>query len=126
MTEPGSKQYRISLGKWGENCAREYHESKGLSFLSKNVRSPYGEIDLIMNDGDSIVFVEVKTRASTEHGYPEEAITENKKTHLDNSINWFLEKESEIGDNWRVDTVTIIDRPGMKNPPKIDWWQNEF
>jgi putative endonuclease len=126
MTQPGSKQYRISLGKWAESCAREYLESKGLSFLSKNVRSPHGEIDLIMKDGDSIVFVEVRTRASTEHGYPEEAITENKKTHLDNRINWFLENESEIGDNWRVDIVTIIGRPGMKNPPKIDWWQNEL
>jgi putative endonuclease len=98
----------------------------GLNFLKKNVRSPHGEIDLIMKDGGTIVFVEVKTRASTENGYPEEAVTENKKNHLENSISWYLEQNLEIGDDWRLDIVTVIGRPGAKDYPRIDWWQNDF
>ena len=126
MTQQRPTRYRISLGKWGEEYARKYLETKGLHFISKNVRSPHGEIDLIMKDGETIVFIEVKTRASTTNGYPEEAITESKINHLDNCINWYQEKNNVIGDNWRVDVVSIIGQPEAKKLPVIDWWQNEF
>lgn len=126
MTQQRPTRYRISLGKWGEEYARKYLETKGLHFISKNVRSPHGEIDLIMKDGETIVFIEVKTRASTTNGYPEEAITDKKINHLDNSISWYLEKNKEIGEDWRVDVVSIIGQPEAKKLPQIDWWQNEF
>ena len=53
---------RRRLGDQGEGHARRYLEARGLTFVAANWRCPAGELDLVMRDGDEIVFVEVKTR----------------------------------------------------------------
>jgi putative endonuclease len=50
--------------------------------LAQNWRCPYGEIDVVAEDGDEVVFVEVKTRRGTAYGLPEEAITPRKQRHM--------------------------------------------
>ncbi|MCK4741179.1 MAG: YraN family protein, partial [Anaerolineales bacterium] len=64
---------RKRLGEWGEAEARRYLETMGYVFVDRNYRAQEGEIDLVMQDGDIVVFVEVKTRTSNKFGAPEES-----------------------------------------------------
>jgi putative endonuclease len=109
------KKTNQMVGKWGEELAAKYLEQKGYTVLMKNVRTPFGEIDLIVSQPvseqsrahDVLVFVEVKTRRSLAFGYPEESINTRKKTHLIESIQSYLQDHPELENEWRVDVVSI-------------------
>lgn len=114
------------MGIWGEDCACSFLESQGFSIVDRNIRSPHGEIDILAQKDNQLVFVEVKTRSNTANGYPEEAVTEGKIQHMAASIEWYLDQQNNFNSNWRVDVISVIGKPGSKKSPKIDWWQNEF
>ena len=67
------------LGKRGEKLVAEYLKKQGVTILEKNYKTPFGEADLIAKQGDEILFVEVKTRASDKFGSPKEAVTPQKR-----------------------------------------------
>ena len=71
------------LGQKGEEVACGYLRKKGYTIVTRNWRSKIGEIDIVAKRGDVLVFVEVKTRGGTGHGYPEEAITETNRQRMD-------------------------------------------
>ena len=71
-----------TLGVWGEEKAARFLTEQGYTILERNFHSRYGEIDLIAEDQDFLVFVEVKLRASTSHGLPEETVTLRKQEKL--------------------------------------------
>ena len=73
---------RARLGAQGESIAAAHLEASGLKITARNFRTRYGEIDLIAEDGDTLVFVEVKTRRGGTFGTPEEAVTARKRQHL--------------------------------------------
>jgi putative endonuclease len=98
---------RKSLGNWGEKIAAEYLIEKGYSILERNYRSPYGEIDLVVQIDKITVFVEVKTRSSTRFGYPEEAVTRVKMEHLFSTAQAYLQNHPEISGDWRIDVIAI-------------------
>jgi putative endonuclease len=111
------------IGKWGERMAEEYLTSAGLLFIERNVRTPYGEIDLVMQtEGDVLVFIEVKTRKTQSFGKPEESITAKKKTHMLQSAEAYLLQHPEIHGDWRVDVIAIY-QPGSSDP-EITWFEN--
>ena len=70
------------LGNRGEEIAARYLKQQGYRILARNYRSRYGEVDIICTLEQIVVFVEVKTRASTSFGSPEESITRNKIQHI--------------------------------------------
>lgn len=70
------------LGKWGEELAADYLREKGWVVLEQNFENALGECDLIAEDGDTTVFVEVKTRSSDRFGPPEAAVTRDQRDHL--------------------------------------------
>ncbi len=70
------------LGKTGEKIAQKYLVEKGYKVLATNYRSRRGEIDIICQDGETVVFVEVKTRTSEKFGTPAEAVTAQKQERL--------------------------------------------
>jgi putative endonuclease len=99
---------RISLGKRGEDYARRKLEKQGWSFVAANWHCAGGELDLIMRDGQNLVFVEVKTRRGDGAGRAEESISTNKTRRLLLSGEWFLAEHPELGDPiWRIDLVAI-------------------
>jgi len=109
-----SKQH--NLGRWGEDCAAEYLRSKNYTILERNVRTPYGEIDLIASQETIkvaehslpiIVFVEVKTRSSAAYGLPEESITHTKMAHMHESAQAYLQNHPELENDWRIDVISI-------------------
>ena len=95
------------LGKWGEAEAQRYLETKAYVVIERNFRVPEGEIDLVMQDGDIVVFVEVKTRTSDSFGTPEESISRAKRQRLFRAAWAFLQEWEMIDASWRIDVVAI-------------------
>ncbi len=80
--------------------------------MAANWRRPYGELDLIMRDGDVLVFVEVKTRSGERLGTAEESLTAAQARRLLRGAQSFLaEREDLAGLIWRVDFVAITLAP---------------
>ncbi|TSC72095.1 MAG: putative endonuclease [Parcubacteria group bacterium Gr01-1014_38] len=101
-------------GAAGERLARRFLESHGLIFRAANVRSPLGEIDLVMEDPKTkeLVFVEVKTRQGTAFGTPEQSVTARKRAKLRALVAWYCQRERWRG-QVRVDVVGVFSRPGQ-------------
>ena len=116
-------KYRQNLGNWGENAAENFLVSKGHLIVGRNVRTPYGEIDIISRDGDILVFVEVKTRSNEQFGLPEEAITRNKQIHMLNAAQAFLQTNPDFDGDWRIDVIAVRKKPGV-NSPEIIHFEN--
>ena len=96
-----------SLGNLGENLALKYLKNKGWEFIERNFRSYFGEIDLILKDKETLVFVEVKTRFSKSYGYPEEAVTPRKIRSLIKTVQYFKLKHPNLPDSLRIDVIAI-------------------
>ncbi len=67
------------LGKKGEKLVEEYLKKQGCRILHRNFRTPFGEADIIAQDGDEIAFIEVKARTSSKYGAPKEAVGKEKQ-----------------------------------------------
>ena len=99
---------RRRLGDQGEGHARRYLEARGYAFVTANWRCPAGELDLVMRDGDELVFVEVKTRRGEGAGRAEEAVSAAKGRRLLAAGGWFLAGAPGLADLvWRVDLIAI-------------------
>jgi len=79
--------------------------SRGCEVVGQNVRTPYGEIDIVARQRDTTLFVEVKTRTSNKMGLPEESITTRKREHMVACAEYYA-VENEI-DHWRIDVISI-------------------
>ena len=117
------KEHRQDLGRWGETIAAEFLIKRGYKIVARNARTPYGEIDLVARLGDATVFVEVKTRASTSYGLPEEAITARKREHLIESSQAYLQEHPELDGDWRIDVIAV-QRLGPTKEPSIEHFEN--
>ena len=84
------KSSNQSTGKVGERLSEAYLKKQGYEIVARNVRSPFGEIDLVAKHKKTLVFVEVKTRRGTDFGLPEEAVTKRKKVRLGRLASWYL------------------------------------
>jgi len=93
------------IGKWGEQVAVKDLVSRGCEVVGQNVRTPYGEIDIVARQRDTTLFVEVKTRTSNKMGLPEESITTRKREHMVACAEYYA-VENEI-DHWRIDVISI-------------------
>jgi putative endonuclease len=108
-----------ALGRWGERLAEEHLLDKGYTVLERNVRTPYGEIDLVVETGGVLVFVEVKARSSANFGFPENGLTLEKRTHLLNAIQSYLQEHPEVTNDWRVDVIAIQRLKGNPVPELV-------
>ncbi len=115
--------YRQSLGHLGESIAAAYLEKKGYTILDRNLRTPYGEIDLVARHAESIIFIEVKTRASKSLGPPEISITPRKAEHMRSAAEYYIQQHPELINDWRVDLLTIQLRKDNIRP-LIDHFEN--
>lgn len=102
-------------GQSGEQIARQFLEARGLTFRAANVRSPFGEIDLVMEDPRTreFVFVEVKTRQGSGFGMPEESVTDRKRAKLRQLVAWYCSRFRWNG-QVRLDVVGIVLRAGRE------------
>ncbi len=72
----------MKLGEKGEELAIKLLKKKGYKLIERNYKTPMGEIDIIAKDGETLVFIEVKTRESLNFGQPFEAVTHLKKRKI--------------------------------------------
>ena len=96
-----------ALGSEGEELAAMFLERKGYGIIARNYKTPVGEIDIIARDGDTIVFVEVKTRANYSFGHPFEAVHKDKRQKMKNLALLYLKKQ-RYQLPARFDVVSII------------------
>lgn len=108
------------VGKWGEETAEEYLTQRGCEIVGRNVRTPYGEIDIVARQGDTTLFVEVKTRTSNKMGLPEESITARKREHMVACAEHYA-AEHEI-DHWQIDVISVEGKFGSE--PVITYFEN--
>lgn len=95
-------------GRKGEDIAVEYLEREGYVILERNWRRQHAEIDIIISDKRSLVFVEVKTRRSDVWGLPEDAVSKRKMNQIIKGASLYIE-ENNIGDlEPRFDIISVI------------------
>lgn len=99
---------RKAFGTTGEQLAGVYLQSKGFQILAQQYRTRFGEIDLICQDGDEVVFVEVKTRRSDQYGYPEAAVTPEKIGKMMKVISAYRSRYQLEEIPWRIDVIAIV------------------
>ena len=119
----GSFWNRI-LGERGERAAAAFLRKRGMRILVRNYRVPGGEIDLIARDGETLVFVEVKTRRA---GSPAEAVDRDKQRRISRAAIGFLKKHGMLDRNVpsRFDVVAVVWPDGAK-APVIEHMPNAF
>ena len=101
-----SRERRL-LGQAGEALAAQTLQQQGYTILTRNYRTPYGEIDLIARHGDTLVFVEVKLRRSEFFGPPQAAVNTAKKRHLKRAAQYYLIRQRSPDIKIRFDVVAI-------------------
>ena len=99
--------YKKFLGRAGEVRAADFLKKKGYKILKKNYKTHLGEIDLIAKDGDTLVFVEVKTRISDDYGSPSEAVNFKKQEKYYKVATEYLVREKLMDSPCRFDVVEI-------------------
>lgn len=103
-------------GEMGENYAVELLKSKGYKVIERNFRSKIGEIDIIAIDGDTLVFVEVKTRWSKKFGLPEEAVSKTKIARIKRTGELYSISRPALPKKLRVDVVAIeVEKASVKS-----------
>ena len=115
---------RASLGNRGEQRAAKFLKKLGYKILTRSMRNPAGEIDIVARDGKVIVFVEVKTRESTIAGHPEEAVTMNKQHRISRTAAMFLKYHRLSDSACRFDVIAILWPAGEK--PQIKHIKHAF
>lgn len=113
------------LGDKGERAAAKYLKKQGYRILARQYRNQFGEIDLIALDAGRIVFVEVKTRESTEAGQPHEAVNQAKQQKLTTIALAWLKKHGRLEAPARFDIVSVVWPEGQAEPT-IEHFQNAF
>ncbi len=95
------------IGNIGEDIAKKYLENLGYEIVETQYYTPYGEIDIIAKQNNTISFVEVKYRKSSVKGSPFEAINKKKQTKIINSANHYIQ-ENSIDYDMRFDAIGIL------------------
>jgi putative endonuclease len=101
------KVARQSLGTTGERLAASQLLMSGYSILERNFRCHYGEIDLVAEQNEDLVFVEVKTRRGEAYGRPEEAVNERKQRKIMQVASYYLDIHGCAERSWRIDVVAV-------------------
>lgn len=93
------------IGQWGEQVAAEYLTARGYEVLGRNLRTPYGEIDLVARRDALTVFVEVKARTTGSLGPPEIAVGRRKQAHMQACAEHYAQQN--LVDHWRIDVIAV-------------------
>ncbi|HUE94473.1 YraN family protein [Pseudomonas sp.] len=122
MTERSNPQ---QSGQAAEALARQFLEQRGLRLLAQNWRCRLGELDLVMLDSDTVVFVEVRYRRYSAWGGAAESVDARKREKLSRAAQHFLQQESRWAKHpCRFDVIAITaDSPA---PAPLNWIQNAF
>ena len=105
-----------NLGDIGEDIACGHLETQGYKILMRNYCSRIGEIDIIAEEGNTLVFIEVKTKSNKDFGLPQEMVNYKKQQKLIRLAQAYL-KEKNLSEEqaWRIDVVAITKNKDKQN-----------
>ena len=110
--------YKKLLGGAGENRAAEYLKKRGCKILKRNYTTPFGEADIVFQDGEDTVFAEVKTRTNDSFSTPAAAVgVKKQKRYVDIARYYFTRTGQE--ENVRFDVIEVSESG-------INWLKNAF
>jgi putative endonuclease len=114
----------LAQGRRGEDLAHRYLRKHGFTIVARNYRLAAGdaEADIIARDGDAVVIVEVKSRATGEFGPPDRAVGEEKQSHLVRVARAYAKKTETPWEQIRFDVIGVI----LSNPPTIEHHRGAF
>jgi putative endonuclease len=112
------------LGQRGEEYAANYLKRAGYAILGRNLRLGRNELDILARDGDTVVFVEVRSRASNEPVPPEDTINPEKRRRLRAAARYYLSRHQEPDTYYRFDVVSVV--IPEKGKPVITLYRDAF
>ena len=101
------KELNLKTGQMGEEIAKKYLKKKGYKILEQNVKTKFGEIDLVTKYKKELVIVEVRTKIGDMYGSPEDSLTKKKLEKLKQNAISYVVRKGWKGD-YRVDAVCIV------------------
>lgn len=110
-------------GRWGETQALEFLQRRGLFLKESNYLTRMGEIDLIMTEGETLVFVEVRTRNTEDYGGGLASVTPAKQRKLCRTALFYLQKHGKTEHPCRFDVVAINTD---NSTTTFEWIKNAF
>lgn len=111
-------------GTAAERCAERYLRQKGLKLVARNFHSRFGEIDLVMDDRDTLVFVEVRSRRATTFGSAVESVGRRKQSRIIRAARCLIAARPKLAErSMRFDVVAISRVPGHN---AIEWIRDAF
>lgn len=113
-----------ALGRRGEDMAHRYLRSAGYMVVARNYRPGGGqaEVDIVARDGETVVFVEVKSRTTADFGSPERAIGEEKRRHIVRAARAYATRAGIAWSQVRFDVISIV----FTNPPSLVHQKDAF
>ncbi|MCS6922972.1 MAG: YraN family protein [Fimbriimonadales bacterium] len=115
---------RTRLGQRGEEQAAQYLQAQGYRLLARNWRKREGELDIVAMDGDTLAFVEVKTRRTVRYGVAEESVDTRKQARLAQLAQRFIDEHPQLAFRECRFDVVVIDMTVL--PPEIRLYRNAF
>ncbi|MBV9762831.1 MAG: YraN family protein [Acidobacteriaceae bacterium] len=115
---------QAALGRRGEDLAHRYLRNSGIMVVARNYRPNEGEaeVDIVARDGDTLVFVEVKTRTSSEFGAPDRAIGTDKQKNIVRAARAYATRAGIPWNQVRFDTISIV----LTDPPSLVHQRDAF
>lgn len=118
-------KYNKLLGAFGEDMACSYLESKGYKMIERNFSCRAGEVDIIGIDGDTIAFIEVKSRTSVDYGNPSEAVSRSKQSKIVKTALFYMTIHNLFDYMCRFDVIEVL-TDGTKEKTNINLIKNAF
>ena len=119
-----SRYLQHDHGRLGEDMAHRYLRRHGCTVVARNyrTRSGSGEIDIVAWHGQTLVFVEVKTRQTAEFGAPERAVDAEKRQRLQVAGRDYARRSGVLPERTRFDVVSVV----LGDMPQIEWKRDAF
>lgn len=112
-----------AIGQAAENFAAAYLQSQGYTILAQNVSYPFGELDIIARDAETLVFIEVKHRHNVGFSAPYEAVTPAKQRKIIRAAQAWLQKWPDLAPLCRFDVISLV---GDLKRPTIEHLTDAF
>jgi putative endonuclease len=111
-------------GDLGERIAADYLKKQGYHIRERNFRTREGEVDIIAEKDDFLIFVEVRTRRSSSMVTPEESVTPYKLDKIIATAQIYIQSHQDLPPCWRIDVVAVELKPKGKKLARIELIEN--
>ncbi len=114
----------LDQGRWAEDLAVQWLIKNRYRPLERNYRNLFGEIDIIAKDGQTLCFIEVRSRSTTDHGHPFESISMAKQEKLIRTAQGYLARQDNLDNDCRFDIVAVT--PQENGEPIVEIIKDAF